>query len=129
MLLPSHLPVPQTGHSQSCLVAYAKWLASTFFKHFSRALAHPDIALTNPADVVFLTQPELDKLQWAHQPFSGDAWRQSVQIALQQISLEDYYKMSNQRFPQALSSVGIYAAGMHADLLCADWPGTMKDVS
>ncbi|KAL0048866.1 hypothetical protein WJX82_001236 [Trebouxia sp. C0006] len=90
--------------------ADAKWLASSFFKHYSGALAHPDIALTNPADAVFLTQAALDKLDWTQQPFPGGAWKQSVQAALKQISMEDYYKMSNQRFPQALSSVGIYAA-------------------
>lgn len=91
--------------------ADVKWLATSFFKHYSEALAHPDIGLTNPADVVFLTKANLDKLDWGRQPPSGDAWQQSVQHALHRISIEDYYKMSKQRFPQVLASVGIYAAG------------------
>ena len=103
-------------HRHLCNVADAKWLASSFFKHYSGALAHPDIALTNPADAVFLTQAALDKLDWTQQPFPGGAWKQYVQAALKQISMEDYYKMSNQRFPQALSSVGIYAAGMQKSI-------------
>ncbi len=108
-------------HRHLCNVADAKWLASSFFKHFSGALAHPDVALTNPADAVFLTQAALDKLDWTQQTFRGGAWKQSVQAALKQISIEDYYKMSNQRFPQALSSVGIYAAGMYRALVHMAW--------
>ncbi len=104
-----------------CNVADAKWLACSFFKHYSGALAHPDVALPNPADAVFLTQAALDKLDWTQQTFRGGAWKQSVQAALKQISIEDYYKMSNQRFPQALSSVGIYAAGMYRALVHMAW--------
>ncbi len=103
-------------HRHRCNVADAKWLACSFFKHYCGALAHPDIALTNPADAVFLTQAALDKLDWTQQPFPGGAWKPSVQAALKQISIEDYSKMSVQRFPQALSSVGIYAAGTYRGL-------------
>ncbi|KAL0028853.1 hypothetical protein WJX77_001065 [Trebouxia sp. C0004] len=63
------------------------------------------------AVAVLYQKAALDKLDWTQQAFCGDAWKQSVQAALKQISIEDYYKMSNQRFPQALSSLGIYAAG------------------
>ena len=109
------------SHRHLCNVADAKWLASSFFRHYSGALAHPDVALTNPADAAFLTQAALDKLDWTQQTFCGDAWKQSVQAALKQISIEDYYKMSMQRFQQALSSVGIYAAGMYRAWVHLAW--------
>ena len=94
--------------------ADAKWLATSFFQYYSEALA--DIALTNPADVPFLTQDSMDSLDWHHHP-QHSSWKHSVQSALQRISLEDHFKIAKQRYPQALHSVGIYTAGESSTLL------------
>lgn len=119
--------IPQTAHlcimsmlamhvSTTCpcgCFADAKWLATSFFSHYSSALAQPGIDITSPADAVFLTDAELDLLNWDQPAVSGNAWRQSVQTALKQISLEDRYQLCKQRFPRSLASVGIHEAGMH----------------
>lgn len=85
------------------------WLVTSFFANYSEALAHPDIDVTCPADTAFLSQVDLDRLDWGQ--LRGGAWKHSVQTALKQISLEDYYKLCVQRFPQAFASVGVYEAG------------------
>ena len=94
---------------QWILFAGAMWLVTSFFANYSEALAHPDIDVTCPADTAFLTQVDLNRLDWGQ--LCGAAWKHSVQTALKQISLEDYYKLCVQRFPQALASVGVYEAG------------------
>ena len=93
--------------------ADATWLATTFFSYFSRALAQAGIDVDTPADVVFLTDADLELLNWDQPSAPGNAWKQSVHNALRQISLEDRYKLCKQRFPRSLASVGIYEAGMH----------------
>ena len=99
-------------HGCECF-AGAKWLATSFFSHFSSALAQPGIDVTSPADAVFLTDADLDLLDWDQPSVCGNAWKQSVQTALKQISLEDRYKLCKQRFPQSLASAGIHEAGTH----------------
>ena len=92
--------------------ADAKWLATTFFMHFSDSLAQPGIAVTIPADAIFLTQGDLDMLSWDSQQWCGDAWKRSVQTALKRIGIEDRYELLKQRFPQGLAAIGVHQAGM-----------------
>lgn len=103
--------VSATRHCRS--FAGAKWLATSFFSHFSTAVAQPGIDVTNPADAVFVTEADLDLLNWDQPSAPGHAWKQSVQTALKAISLEDRYRLCRQRCSQSLASVGIYDAGMH----------------
>lgn len=98
----------------------ANWLATSFFLNYADAVAHPEIAVTSPADTAFLTQADVDLLDWGQQPWQGEAWKQSVQTALKEITLEDYYKLIMQRFPRAIASVGVYEAGTQHGLHCID---------
>lgn len=93
-------------------LAGAKWLACSFFGHFAEALAQPDISVTIPADAVFLTKADIEKLDFGHHVWASAAWKQSLQTTLEQIRLEDYFEICKQRFPRALASVGVYKPGM-----------------
>ena len=108
-----HVPCCACGANrldvQRTLFTGAMWLVTSFFVSYSEALAHLDINVTCPADTVFLTQADLEKLACGR--LNGAAWEHSVQTALKQISLEDYYKLLMQRFPQAVATVGVYEAG------------------
>ena len=92
------------------LLADASWLATNFFTAFSETLEHSDIGLTNPADAPFLTRDSLDKLDWGSH-FQGGSWRCLVQAAVEHISLEAHFKLAMQRYPHALQSAGVHAAG------------------
>ena len=119
MRLTSWGPSSQCSFSALChswCFAGAKWLATSFFLQFSSALAQPGVDITSPADAVFLTETDLDLLNWDQVSARDSAWKQSVQTALKQISLEDRFKLCKQRFPQSLASAGIQDAGMDISL-------------
>ena len=96
--------------------AGAMWLATSFFLQFSSALAQPGIDIKSPADAVFLTQTDLELLNWDQATGLGNVWKQAVQTALKEISLEDRFKLCKQRFPQSLASFGVQDAGMEHSL-------------
>lgn len=100
-----------SGH---CIVhADAGWLQTAFFNRYAAELAQPGIQLTDPADIIFLTLPMLDKINWASRRTTGSAWQQAVTAALthESIKLKTRYRALEHRFPQMLACVGVKEAG------------------